>query len=186
MKVVYSFIAFIIALITLVFVLQPQAGAISPEDMGTVTEYCPPARAFKPAVSDPESDPEPEPEPAESAPENQDHITYHLTKSTVFEIADQLEFVLDSMYITDDDIVEVYDDGLTAGILESRAGKWIIEIVYGSVVSEWGDGETDDGYYITYAGVSGVELGKRYRTFEVYNPLTGYIDDILERFDFEL
>ena len=178
MKVIYGFVAFVLAAITLVFVLSAQVSAVSyDEEFGVVAEYCPPpaVKKPKPAVS--------EPEVSENKPE---HITYNLTKSTVFEIADQLEYVLDSMRITDDDIIEVYDDGLTAGILENRAGKWVIEIIYGTVVSEWGDGETDDGYYITYAGVSGVELGKRYRTFEVFNPLSGYIDDILERFDFEL
>lgn len=169
------FRVFVITLITLAFVLlviTANSVAVSaagelPDDIGTITEYHGP-------VSDP--------------PRKDDPIPDNGIPETEFQndIERQLDYVLDYLYITDDDTVEVYYeyDDLTAEIIENRMGKWIIEVFYGTCVSEDGDGLSDDGYYISYRGVPGFSVGQRYRTFAVYDPTTNYIDDIMARFDF--
>ena len=82
--------------------------------------------------------------------------------------------------------VEVYGfSGLTAEMLENRNGKVIVEVLHGVCLDDEGNGETQEGYYLSYRSVDGFSAGKHYVTYDVYNPGTNAIDDIIARFDYE-
>ena len=84
----------------------------------------------------------------------------------------------------------LYDaSDLTAEILESRNGSYIIERCIGFVTdSKEGRGKLlnfhDGGDYISYAGVNGIRDGSVVLSYMVYNPDNNSIDDISERYDF--
>ena len=87
----------------------------------------------------------------------------------------------------------IYDSNdITAEIIESRTkDEIIIERCIGIVTNamQEGDGQvlnTDDSYYnyISYRSIDGIEKGNIILTYLIYNPNSGYIDDIIERYDY--
>ena len=77
-------------------------------------------------------------------------------------------------------------EDLTCELKESRKKDKIIyvEITRGYVMSKDLDGITQDGYYISYRCLSAkLKTGAKIKTYCVYNPLNGYIDDIVYRTD---
>ena len=73
--------------------------------------------------------------------------------------------------------------------LSARKGKYIyVTYVTGVMTNLKGDGRLD-GFrkkfgYISYRGLKNVHKGDRILSVFVYNPDTGYTDDIVERCDF--
>lgn len=90
--------------------------------------------------------------------------------------------------------IVVYDASeLTANILENRRGTTVVERCFGRVTNaEQGDGKIlnyadADYYYISYRGVyRPLSDGTILLSYMVYNPDNGYVDDIVERYDFIL
>lgn len=89
------------------------------------------------------------------------------------------------------DNYELYDcSELTAEILESRKGKFIIERCIGIVTDDVGSGrllnyENPEFYYISYrTSVKDAKKGHIILSYMVYNPENNYIDDIMKRYDF--
>lgn len=66
--------------------------------------------------------------------------------------------------------------------LENRNGRIIIEISYGSVIDDNGNGADTLGYYRHYDNERFAE-GDRIQSIFIYNPDTNFTDDILYRVD---
>ncbi len=66
--------------------------------------------------------------------------------------------------------------------LENRDGKVIIEISYGTVTDNAGNGTDDFGYYRHYDN-DRFSINDRVQSVFVYNPDSNYTDDILYRID---
>lgn len=85
----------------------------------------------------------------------------------------------------------IYDcSELTADILESRKGKFVVERCIGIVTDDVGSGrllnyENPDFYYISYrTSVSNCKKGHIILSYMIYDPKSNYIDDIMKRYDF--
>lgn len=98
-----------------------------------------------------------------------------------------------ALYVDDENHLVVYDgEDLPLEVLQTRTenGWIVIERNFGRVTSiePHGriNGETSDGYYICYSGVTGVQVGSEVVTYFVYNPYNNYTDDIFERWDYVL
>lgn len=77
-------------------------------------------------------------------------------------------------------------ENLTCEMKESRKQDKVIyvEITKGYVMSKNFDGLTSDGYYISYRGVDDtLKKGAKVKTYCIYHPGNGYIDDIIYRTD---
>lgn len=78
----------------------------------------------------------------------------------------------------------VKSESLTASQIEHRKDKYIlVEVVNGKCINSKGDGETSDGYYISYSKVKGHKRGVSYTTHCVYGN-NNYIDDVVIRMDY--
>ena len=84
---------------------------------------------------------------------------------------------------------EYYCNELTADILEKRGDDIVIEKIIGVCENRKGDGRilnsADPDYdYISYRSVKGVKPGDVVLTVCIYQPGNGYIDDVVDRFDY--
>lgn len=59
----------------------------------------------------------------------------------------------------------------------------VVEVIKGKCINDEGDGETTDGYYISYKRVRGHEAGAVYTTYCIYAN-NNYEDDVLYRIDY--
>lgn len=81
---------------------------------------------------------------------------------------------------------EIYSTSeLSLEILENRmeqSNKVIVEKTIGEVLDDDLNGCAED-FYICYRSVPGVKVGDRVISYFVYNPVSNYCDDIIERYD---
>ena len=66
--------------------------------------------------------------------------------------------------------------------VEHRNGKFIIELLQGTVIDSEGNGLDCCGYYTHYDNTRFSE-GDKIQTVFVYNPFNNYLDDIVSRYD---
>lgn len=66
--------------------------------------------------------------------------------------------------------------------VEHRNGKFIIEILQGTVIDSEGNGIDCCGYYTHYDNTR-FSKGDRVQAVFVYNPYNNYLDDIVSRYD---
>ncbi len=115
-------------------------------------------------------------------------------KADSFQIDDIESCLVDLLRAAGNENIVVYDASeLTADILENRRGTMVVERCFGVVTdAKQGDGRVlnpaDKDYdYIGYRGVYWpLSDGTVLLSYMVYNPDNGYIDDIVERYDFVL
>lgn len=86
-------------------------------------------------------------------------------------------------------IVICETDDLTGEMLENRNGIIYIEVLWGIVLNDDGDGRvlsTSDPFYnyISYKYVDGATTGNIILTYLIYNPETNYVDDVIARVDY--
>lgn len=77
-------------------------------------------------------------------------------------------------------------EDLTGEMIETQNQNKVIyvEITKGYVMSKDFDGLTSDGYYINYMGIDdSLKKGAKVKTYCIYDPANGYIDDIIYRTD---
>lgn len=68
-------------------------------------------------------------------------------------------------------------------VWERKNNYILVEVIKGECLNDEGDGETSDGYYISYKRVKGHEAGARYETYCIYANNNGE-DDIRYRVDY--
>lgn len=76
--------------------------------------------------------------------------------------------------------LEDFEEFKTA--VEHRNGKFIIEILKGTVIDSEGNGIDCCGYYTHYDNTR-FSKGDNIKTVFVYNPCNNYLDDIVSRYD---
>lgn len=115
-------------------------------------------------------------------------------KAESSQIDDIESCLVDLLRAAGNENIVVYDASeLTADILENRCGTTVVERCFGVVTdAKQGDGRVlnpaDKDYdYIGYRGVYWpVSDGTVLLSYMIYNPDNGYVDDIVERYDFIL
>ena len=120
----------------------------------------------------------------------QTFIILMLIISSFFNQSLSVDQIVDTKIIIETEHYAAYTPNeLTEDMLVNRSGKLIIELVVGECLNENGDGkvlnfDNNNFWYISYAGIDGINKGDIVLTIMVYNPATHYTDDIIYRFDY--